>query len=259
MIRYEHRSANTVPNEPQSHPIDPKPICPLLISADSGDALDILQRTVAAAASGLVIARAGNGDNPIIYCNPAFCRLTGFAEDEVLGKDCRFLQGPHTDPAAVEDIRRALGTGRGCRTILRNYKKNGCSFWNELLISPMRDQSGKLTHWVGVQTDVSDLKETQAALAASNEKVINILESMTDAFFSLDREWRFTYVNPQAEPFLQMRRDDLLGKVFWDIFPASIGSRFFKEYHRAMGEHVPVGFADYDRRLDTWFEVRAYP
>ena len=96
-------------------------------------------------------------------------------------------------------------------------------------------------------------------LRESNEHVTGILESITDAFFALDREWRFTFANAEAERLLQKTRDELMGEVIWDLFPEAVGSTFYNEYHRAMAEQVTAEFEEYYPPLGAWFAVRAYP
>ena len=95
--------------------------------------------------------------------------------------------------------------------------------------------------------------------AAESRRISEILESITDAFFALDQQWRFTYLNDQAEKLLQRQRHELLGKNIWDEFSDAVGSLFYTEYHRAVQDGVSVSFNDYYPALDLWFEVRAYP
>ena len=97
------------------------------------------------------------------------------------------------------------------------------------------------------------------AARASSERVTLILESITDAFFTLDREWRFTYVNSEAEKLLQRPREELLGKVVWDEFPETVRSEFYVQYQNAVSGRVTVGFEAFYEPLDVWLEVRAYP
>jgi PAS domain S-box-containing protein len=95
-------------------------------------------------------------DNPLVWVNPSFTRVTGYEAEEVVGRNCRFLQGPATDPATVESIRTALQEQRTHTTTLLNYRKDGTAFWNQLSISPVFDGDGDLVSFVGVQTDVTE-------------------------------------------------------------------------------------------------------
>lgn len=125
------------------------------------DALRVRNRAIESVHTGIVISDAQAPGYPNIYVNPALCRITGYTRDELLGRSMRLLQGPETDPAAVEQIRRALNAGQSCEVTLKNYRKSGDVFWNELLISPVVDDTGKITHYVGVQTDVTEKRKAE--------------------------------------------------------------------------------------------------
>ncbi|WP_322522033.1 EAL domain-containing protein [Guyparkeria halophila] len=127
--------------------------------------LRTLERSVEASIHGVVIADAKAPDLPIVYTNAAFTQITGYRADEALGRNCRFLQGEQTDPAAIEEIRHALSARQPVRVLLRNYRKDGSQFWNELHISPVEDERGEITHFVGLQNDVSAHKSYEAQLA----------------------------------------------------------------------------------------------
>ena len=105
----------------------------------------LYDRALAATSNGIAIADATRPDKPIVYCNRAFERITGYDRTEIIGKNCRFLQGPDTDRAAVDRIRVALKEQHDCKVVLKNYRKDGTPFWNELTISPVRDSSGIVT------------------------------------------------------------------------------------------------------------------
>eukprot|EP00546_Thalassionema_frauenfeldii_P007107 CAMPEP_0178926342 /NCGR_PEP_ID=MMETSP0786-20121207/18477_1 /TAXON_ID=186022 /ORGANISM="Thalassionema frauenfeldii, Strain CCMP 1798" /LENGTH=387 /DNA_ID=CAMNT_0020601449 /DNA_START=63 /DNA_END=1226 /DNA_ORIENTATION=- len=95
-------------------------------------------------------------DNPIVYATQGFLNLTGYTLDQVLGRNCRFLQGPDTDPKAVEKIRRSIEEGSDMSVCLLNYRVDGTTFWNQFFIAALRDASGNITNYVGVQCKVSD-------------------------------------------------------------------------------------------------------
>ncbi|MEG4497803.1 PAS domain S-box protein [Microcoleus sp. F10-C6] len=124
----------------------------------------LYDRAMAATSTGVTISDATHPEHPIIYCNPAFERMTGYRRQEIIGKSCQFLQGSDTDPAAVEKIRQALQTESECKVILKNYRKDGTAFWNCFSISPVRDRTGKLTHFIVVQRDITHRKQAEEAL-----------------------------------------------------------------------------------------------
>ncbi|GAB4349241.1 MAG: hypothetical protein Fur0042_16450 [Cyanophyceae cyanobacterium] len=121
--------------------------------------LDLYERAIAASSCGIVIASMQHPDHPLIYCNRAFETMTGYGRDEVLGHNCRFLQGAETDPRAVERIRQAVKAEQPCEVVLLNYRKDGTPFWNNLAISPVHDAWGVLTHYIGVQTDITQQQQ----------------------------------------------------------------------------------------------------
>ena len=125
------------------------------------DQLLLLYRAVESTRNGIVITDPNRPDKPIIYCNPAFAELSGFRIDQIVGRNCRFLQRDDRDQPEIAEIRKAIDEARPITTILRNYRKNGQVFWNELTVSPVHDASGKLINFVGIQNDVSARKEAE--------------------------------------------------------------------------------------------------
>ncbi|MGB5436215.1 MAG: PAS domain S-box protein [Maribacter sp.] len=119
------------------------------------DILYVRNSALEAAGNGIIIVDAKLPDNPIIYCNDAFSQITGFSENEVLGRNCRFLQKNDRDQKELRIIRKAVKEGRPCHEVIRNYKKDGTLFWNELTITPVYDDQGELTHFIGVQNNVT--------------------------------------------------------------------------------------------------------
>jgi two-component system cell cycle sensor histidine kinase/response regulator CckA len=124
--------------------------------------LRMRNRAIQAVSQGIIISDARAEDNHIIYASPGVTSLTGYERDEVVGRNCRFLQGIGTDPASVTVIRNAIREGRPCVVELLNYRKDGTTFWNSVAISPVLDDSGVLSHFVGVQTDVTARRQLEA-------------------------------------------------------------------------------------------------
>ncbi|OMQ15726.1 hypothetical protein A7K94_0207505 [Modestobacter sp. VKM Ac-2676] len=118
------------------------------------DLPDLMLRAVAVASNGIVIADARLPDHPLVYANAAFLRMTGYTEAEVLGRNCRFLQGPDTDTSQVQPIRRRMLAGRDVHAVLLNYRRDGTSFWNEVHISALW-HGDEITHYIGSQLDVT--------------------------------------------------------------------------------------------------------
>lgn len=132
--------------------------------------LELLKKAVDASNDGIVISEQEGDDNILIYVNKAFERLTGYSADEILYQDCRFLQAGDRDQAGLTNIRGAISKGNSSRVILRNYRKDGSLFWNELSISPIYNEDDQLTYYIGIQKDVTAQVELeQRALRAEAE------------------------------------------------------------------------------------------
>lgn len=115
----------------------------------------LLQLVVDASNDGIVVAEQEGDDNILIYANRAFEALTGYSVNDILYQDCRFLQGADRQQPALAAVREALVNGQPCRQILRNYRKDGTSFWNELSITPVFNEAEQLTYFIGIQKDVT--------------------------------------------------------------------------------------------------------
>ena len=137
-------------------------------------------RAMEAVRVGIVICDARRPGNPNIYVNPALAQMTGYSQEELLKGGMHMLQGPGTDPEAIRKIRHALDAGEGCEVTLRNYRKGGEAFWNELMISPVPDENGTITHYIGVQTDVTERRraeENRRNLEIAKEIQLSLLPS----------------------------------------------------------------------------------
>ena len=116
----------------------------------------LLQLVINASNEGIVVAeKEGDQDNILIYVNPAFERMTGYSSEEILYQDCRFLQAGDRDQPSLQLIRETLREGGSCREILRNYRKDGTPFWNELSLSTVKNADDGQTYFIGVQKDVT--------------------------------------------------------------------------------------------------------
>jgi phosphoserine phosphatase RsbU/P len=126
------------------------------------DQIRLRERAIEAASVGIAIADAQLGDYPITYVNSALSRITGYSAEELMGRNLRMLQGRGTDEHDREVIRTAVHQGHACEVIIRNYRKDGQSFWNELQLSPVLDDDGHVSHYIGVITDVTERRRAEA-------------------------------------------------------------------------------------------------
>lgn len=131
-------------------------------------AISLLERAIGASSCGITITDMRDPSQPLIFANAAFERITGYSSQEVIGRNCRFLQGPDRQQPALVELRAALKQGTDCLVTLQNYRKDGTPFWNELVLSPVFASGGTLTHFIGVQTDITRRKQAEEELLHAN-------------------------------------------------------------------------------------------
>lgn len=117
----------------------------------------------------MIITDPRQPDNPIVFSNDAFLKLTGYGRDELLGRNCRFLQGPDTDPDDVQKVREAVRQNRDVAVDLLNYRKDGTTFWNALYISPVTDEQGVVQFFFASQLDMSERKDAERSIQRAKD------------------------------------------------------------------------------------------
>ncbi|WP_058556062.1 PAS domain-containing protein [Thiohalocapsa sp. ML1] len=122
---------------------------------------DILDNCV----NGVTLSDPDLPDNPIVFANAVFERMTGYGQDEILGRNCRFLQGDDREQPGLQEIRAALAEQRPVEVTLRNYRKDGTRFYNRLSIRPLKDPDGRVIYYLGVQYDVTEQVAAQQEIA----------------------------------------------------------------------------------------------
>jgi PAS domain S-box-containing protein len=173
----------------------------------------ILQRALEAEGSlPVCVADAQRRDQPLIYVNPAFERLTGYARHELLGRNCRLLQGRDTAQDELEKLRVALAAGKACTVTLRNERRDGSSFMNELHVAPVHDASGRVTHFIGMQTDVTQRLAAAERLAASEALYRSVAVAITDGLCVVGSDGGIVAANPAACAMLRAPEQALIGK-----------------------------------------------
>lgn len=185
------------------------------------EALTLHERAMEASSVGILIVDASAVDMPLIYVNPAFERITGYSSAEALGRNCRFLQGTDRDQPGLDDIRSALREEREGGALLRNYRKDGTRFWNELAITPVHGSAGKLTHYIGISRDVSERMSAEAALRRYEFMVNAVGESMS----VVGRNHRYEAVNDRWCLMLGRERSAVIGKRLEEIWGDEVCER----------------------------------
>jgi len=120
---------------------------------------------------GISISDPSLPDNPMIYANDAFERITGYPVEAAIGRNCRFLQGENTDPETVALLRHAVDNWEPVTVEIRNYRRNGEEFWNQVTIAPIYDEDGEPSNYVGFQQDVTDRKRAEETLETERDRL----------------------------------------------------------------------------------------
>ena len=128
----------------------------LNLEKDTGLIPFVLSQILDTCVNGVTLSDPDQPDNPIVYANQAFERITGYGQAEIVGRNFRFLQGEERDQPEIDRIREAISTNAEVTVTLRNYKKDGTAFFNEFTIRPLFDRHGAVVYYLGIQHDVTD-------------------------------------------------------------------------------------------------------
>jgi PAS domain S-box-containing protein len=176
--------------------------------------------------------------------NERFCELTGYEESEILGRNCRFMQGPETDPEPVAEMRDAIDNEEPVSTVLRNYRNDGEMFWNHVTIAPIRDENGDVSNWVGFQEDVTERIEREHQL----ELAETVFENTQDALFVIDvtenHEFRIERVNAVYEELTGLSNDEIAGKTPTEAVGDEIGSEIESQYRECVERQETITYPE---------------
>ncbi len=194
------------------------------------------------------------------YVSPACRALLGYEPEELARRYAYDLLHPDDLQGVKSAHSTLLQRHDVCTVNYRIRRKDGSYVWFETTSRPLQEPGANgVMEVVSVSRDITERKRAEEALQESNERITNILESITDAFFALDHEWRFTYLNRQAERMLRRTRQELLGENLWEEFPEAVGSKFYEKYHEAAESGAHVHFEEFYAPLGHWVELHVYP
>lgn len=192
--------------------------------------LHILEKAIHSTNVGVTITDAQAEDNPIIFSNEGFTKLTEYSREETLGRNCRFLQNNDHNQEGLDDIRQLIQNSETGRSIIRNYKKDGTPFWNELSIAPITNSSGQVSHFVGIQNDVTELIETQEELKEEKDHLRLVTENSTDMISRHTLDGTYLYITPSCEQLMGYTPDELIGRNAFDFMHPDDADRVDKEH-----------------------------
>src|SRR6478672_2476740 len=180
----------------------------------------LLVEAVASVSDGILITDPNQPGNPIIYANPAFSSITGYQPEEVMGRNCSFLQGADTDQQTVAQLRQAIAEQREFHNPILNYRKDGKPFWNELKISPVFSNKGNLLYFVGIQTDITERKKSEQKI----REQAALLDITSDAILVQDLNNQILLWNQGAERLYGWKAEEVLSKNATDLLYNEVSS-----------------------------------
>ncbi|WP_224746629.1 PAS domain-containing sensor histidine kinase [Mucilaginibacter rigui] len=196
---------------------------------------NLLLKALDASISGIILTDNRLPDNPIIYCNKAFEIITGYDRSEIIGHNCRFLQKEDRDQKERAILRDAIKNGKNCVVDIRNYKKDGTFFYNELFMSPIKDENGKVNYFIGVQNDVSlrkkaeqDLRKQQElmekrvaertqSLKENEDYLASIVQTVRESLIVLNPEFKVLSVNDHFLKTFKVTTEDTEGRLLYEL------------------------------------------
>ncbi|EMA59447.1 PAS domain S-box protein [Halorubrum kocurii] len=244
-----------------SYTDDDSLICTLTASgatAPSGSTAAAKLRAMDEAPIGITLADPEQEDNPIVYANDEFTALTGYERPEVLGRNCRFLQGEGTDDEQVAALREAIDDREPVAVELRNYRKDGTEFWNRVRVAPMFDADGDLDLFVGFQDDVTERKRYEQRLESSSARLEALFEHSPDMFAVHDIDGTIRDVNRRLCEELGYAESELLGRKVWEIDPTADPDRA-SSFWETLPPNTPYRFeTEFERKDGSAFPIEVH-
>jgi diguanylate cyclase (GGDEF)-like protein/PAS domain S-box-containing protein len=203
--------------------------------------LEILKQAVMDSRDGITISDNLVDDNPLIFVNPAFERMTGYSSEEITNVNCRYLQNDDREQVELKIVKKAIKEGQYCLVVVRNYRKDGTMFWNELSISPIYDENGVVTNFIGIQKDVTTRVLIQQQLRDENQSLADIRVNLEQLaikdgltgiynrrFFDMQLEIQWGIARRNNEPLTLIMIDVDFFKQFNDIYGHNAGDNALK-------------------------------
>jgi len=206
-----------------------------------------------------LIVWSADPDGRVDYQTQAMHEFSGLGPDELAGDAWFEAVHPDDRAATARAWTRSLETGEPYESEFRIRRHDGEWRWHLTRANPFRAEDGTILKWYGSSTDIHEQLELTSSAEALALRLTTTLESITDAFYLLDAEWRLAFLNEEAERVLERRRDEILGRKLWEAFPATVGTVLEEEYRRAIQDGSTASFRYFYPPLERWFDIRAYP
>ena len=200
-----------------------------------------------------------DSDGNILFINQNLKDKMGLGEGSLAGEYFSRLFSNIYKTSHFQEIWNEVANGKTWNGDRKFFKQNGPHFWAHVSIVPIADTEGSNIQYVVVANDISVVKEAERKSSEIAIRLHNILEGVTDAIFVVDRKWLITNVNKECETLLKTKRNKLIGKNIWEVFPEEEGFKFYQFFRKAKKRRITVQFEEYFEPMDQWFDISLYP
>jgi len=195
----------------------------------------------------------------IISVNDQFCNLSKYSKEELIGNTHKLINSKYHSKAFFAELWDTITAGKVWRGEVKNRAKDGSYYWADITVVPFLDKNNKPFQYVAIRIDITSKKLANEKAIKILEEKNDILESISDGFYAVDKQWIVTYWNKKAEEINNLKRENIVGKHFWEIFKDAQDTDFYKNNQIAMLTGVSTNYEEYYNTLDKWFEVTVYP
>jgi len=195
----------------------------------------------------------------IVFVNYNLLQTSGYKSEQLIGKAWSTLQSSIYKDEHNEEINRCMSEKKSWRGERKFFRKKGVHFWVNCSIVPILDSEDNQAQYLLIADDISNLKEAERRNKDYAMKLHNILEGVTDALFVLDKSWLLRNINLEAEKLLEKKRNNLIGKNIWEIFPAEEGAKFYQFFRKAKKRRITVQFEEFYAPKQRWYDISLYP
>ena len=194
------------------------------------------------------------------FANKSYCQKLHYSSETIIGNFFISDVYPEDKVSFQQTISDCLQQpGRVIPIVIHKKDNSGKKIITEWEFVAIQEVNSRIIELQGVGQDVTEKVESEEKIKEYSNRINDILESITDGFFAIDKNWKLTYVNKEFERIFHCKREDIMGSSLWDIFPEALSLKFYTEYDRAIREQVTVNFEEFYPGFNSWFKVSAYP